>query len=105
MFFLQISYFVLMVTLGGVFSICTAFARDLVTLFVLTGLSTVCLGSFATLSFSLFVYTMGPIKSRPFTMLLHCIVGLGFLVGSLFVRPFLPQRENDEEGKSFQVFY
>ena len=41
--------------------------------------------------FSLVVYTMGPIRSRPFTMALHSVIGIGFLAGTFMVKPFLPQ--------------
>ena len=41
--------------------------------------------------FSLVVFTMGPIRSRPFTMALHSVIGIGFLAGTFLVKPFLPQ--------------
>ena len=45
------------------------------------------------------VYSMGPVSSRPFTMLVHCTVSAGFLMGSLIVRPFLPEKLDEAEAK------
>jgi len=52
------------------------------------------LGAFITADASLIVFLIGPEKSRPFTMLIHAVIGVGFLSTSLLVRPFLP---NDED--------
>ena len=43
--------------------------------------------------YSLVVYTMGPIRSRPFTMALHSLIGAGFLAGTFLVKPFLPEQD------------
>jgi len=59
----------------------------LILLVTLFGMS---LGCFDTADNSLMVYTMGPVKSRPFTQSLHACVGVGFVLGSLLVQPFLP---------------
>ena len=55
------------------------------------------IGSFDTASNSLVLYMLGPDRSPPFTQSLHAMVGLGFMMGSLIVRPFLPE-ENKETG-------
>ena len=55
------------------------------------------IGSFDTASNSLVLYMLGPDRSPPFTQSLHAMVGLGFMMGSLIVRPFLPE-ENHEAG-------
>lgn len=34
-------------------------------------------------------------------MMVHCLVGVGFLTGSLIVRPFLPTK-SDDDSKDFQ---
>ena len=34
---------------------------------------------------------MGPIKSRPFTFVRLSFVGVGFLAGTILVKPFLPE--------------
>ena len=56
-------------------------------------------GCFGAVNIALFVYTMGPVRSRPYTMAIHLLVGVGFLVGSFVVRPFLPGEEEGESGK------
>ena len=58
------------------------------------------IGGLDTASNSLVIYTLGPVRSPPFTASLHAMVGLGFMLGSLVVRPFLPEKEEggDTEG-------
>ena len=51
------------------------------------------IGGLDTASNSLVIYTLGPARSPPFTASLHAMVGLGFMLGSLVVRPFLPEQE------------
>ena len=53
-------------------------------------LQNVSLGAYITADTSLVVYTMGPIKSRPFTFALHSLIGAGFLAATFLVKPFLP---------------
>ena len=53
------------------------------------------LGCLDTASNSLVVWMLGPERSPPFTQSLHAMVALGFVLGSLIVRPFLPDREED----------
>ena len=43
---------------------------------------------------SMVVYTMGPIKSRPFTMAVHSVIGVGFLAATFLVKPFLPEEDS-----------
>ena len=40
---------------------------------------------------SLLVYMLGSFKARPFIMALHAFIGVGFLVATLLVKPFLPE--------------
>ncbi len=49
-------------------------------------LQNVALGAFITADTSLIVYTLGPIKSRPFTMALHSVIGkiLGWVGGGQY---------------------
>jgi hypothetical protein len=54
-------------------------------------LQNVALGAFITADGSLVIYTMGPIKSRPFTFALHSLIGMGFLAATFIVGPFLPE--------------
>ena len=51
------------------------------------------LGSFYTASNSLVIYMLGPGRSPPFTQSLHAMVALGFMLGSLVIRPFLPDNQ------------
>ena len=53
------------------------------------------LGCLDTASNSLVVWMLGPDRSPPFTQSLHAMVALGFVLGSLIVRPFLPHSEQD----------
>ena len=43
---------------------------------------------------SMVVYTMGPVRSRPFTMAVHSVIGIGFLAGTFLVKPFLPEEHS-----------
>ena len=43
---------------------------------------------------SMVVYTLGPIKSRPFTMAVHSVIGIGFLAATFLVKPFLPEENS-----------
>ena len=38
---------------------------------------------------------LGPERSAPYMQALNAFVGLGFMFGSLIVRPFLPEQEED----------
>ena len=58
-------------------------------------LAGVFLGCLDTASNSLVVWMLGPERSPPFTQSLHAMVAMGFVLGSLLVRPFLPDREQD----------
>ena len=55
------------------------------------------IGGLDTASNSLVIYTLGPARSPPFTASLHAMVGLGFMLGSLVVRPFLPEQEEGDD--------
>eukprot|EP00092_Neocalanus_flemingeri_P035684 GFUD01038850.1.p1 GENE.GFUD01038850.1~~GFUD01038850.1.p1 ORF type:complete len:455 (-),score=72.17 GFUD01038850.1:48-1412(-) len=65
------------------------------------------IGSLDTASNSLVLYMLGPDRSRPYTQSLHAFVGMGFVLGSLIVRPFLPETEdnssvcNQEKAQSY----
>ena len=52
---------------------------------------------FDTSDNSLMVYIFGPKKSRPFTVCVHTMVGVGFVVGSLLCNPFLPQQKTTKD--------
>ena len=57
------------------------------------------IGGLDTASNSLVIFTLGPARSPPFTASLHAMVGLGFMLGSLVVRPFLPEEEEGDTGR------
>ena len=69
------------------------FLNSFSTLVIARCLQNICLGAYITADTSLVVFTMGPIKSRPFTFALHSLVGIGFLAGTFLVKPFLPDDE------------
>ena len=52
---------------------------------------------FDTSDNSLMVYIFGPKKSRPFTVCVHTMVGVGFVVGSLLCNPFLPEQNTTKD--------
>jgi len=53
----------------------------------------ICQGLYVTADCITVVYTMGPVISRPFTQALHATIGVGFLLSTLLVQPFLPSLE------------
>ncbi len=77
--------------LNGLIMCLLPFTRSFELLVTLRALQFFALGAFITADASMLVYTMGPIKSRPFTNALHAAVGVGFLLGTFIVRPFLPE--------------
>ena len=86
LFFLWITSF-----LNGAFMCALPFVSSFGLLGFLRIMQFVSLGAYITVDASMLVYTMGPIKSRPFTNALHAAVGAGFLIGTFLVRPFLPE--------------
>ena len=54
------------------------------------------IGSLDNASNSLVLYMLGPARSPPFTQSLHAMVALGFVLGSLIVRPFLPDVQQQD---------
>jgi len=55
------------------------------------------IGSLDTASNSLVLFMLGPDRAQPFTQSLHAFVGMGFVLGSLLVRPFLPDVEDSSD--------
>jgi len=53
------------------------------------------IGCLDTASNSLVLYMLGPDRAPPYTQSLHAFVGMGFVLGSLIVRPFLPDVEDN----------
>lgn len=96
-FLLKLVYFSTVVIVGMCFVFLIPFARSLELFFAISFFSRFFLGGFAAVNFGHFVYTMGPIKSRPYTMAIHMLVGFGFLLGVQIVRPFLPGDEFNQD--------
>ena len=79
----------------GIFVMITPFVYSFPLLIAMVSVYGMGLGLFDTADNSLIVYMLGPNKSRPFTQSLHAFVGVGFIIGSFLVQPFLPS-ESDE---------
>ena len=77
----------------GIIMVGIPFLNSFAALVIARCLQNICLGAYITADTSLVVFTMGPIKSRPFTFALHSLVGIGFLAGTFLVKPFLPDDE------------
>lgn len=45
----------------------------------------------------IYVYTLGSEISRPYNMLFHCTVSIGFLLGPLAIGPYFPQSESKNQ--------
>ena len=81
-----------MMWLTGIIQITLPFIRSFELLVIARLVQNVVLGAYITADASLIVYTMGPTKSRPFTNALHAVIGVGFLLATFLVRPFLPEK-------------
>ena len=77
--------------LTGLLMVALPFVTSFSLLVLTRAMQYVALGAYITADASLIVYTMGPVKSRPFTNALHACVGAGFLIATFLVRPFLPE--------------
>ena len=54
-----------------------------------------CASAFHVGNSALTVFILGPERSPPFQHALNAFVGVGFMMGSLIVRPFLPEKSED----------
>jgi len=75
----------------GVFVLLTPWTTSFPSLLAVVTVFGMSLGMFDTADNSLMVHMFGPVKSRPFTQSVHAFVGVGFLLGSALVQPFLPE--------------
>ena len=82
---------------SGLLMVTLPFMTNFVLLVTARALQNVALGAFITADCSLIVYTMGPVRSRPFTMTVHSMISVGFLLGTVLVKPFLPEESGAEE--------
>ena len=80
----------------GIFLMITPFVYNFPLLISMVTIYGMALGLFDTADNSLIVYMLGPKKSRPFTQSLHAFVGVGFIIGSFLVQPFLPQEKDGD---------
>ena len=94
----KLTYLALAEVFTGIFIIITPFIYNFPLLIVMVTIYGLGLGLFDTADNSLIVYMLGPKESRPFTQSLHAFVGVGFILSSVLVQPFLPQ--NQEESKT-----
>jgi len=85
----------LCVLLAGAFIAVVPFVASFTVLLLTVLLSGIFQGSLSTASNSLVLFMLGPDRSPPFTQSLHAFVALGFVLGSLIVRPFLPAWEEE----------
>jgi len=86
----KLTFLFINICLSGIFVIVLPFTTDFGMLVTARLIQHFTLGAFITADASLIVYLLGPEKSPPFTMLLHAVIGAGFLVSTLMVQPFLP---------------
>lgn len=85
--------------LTGALMIVLPFADNFGLLVFARCVQNICLGAFITADTSLVVFTMGPIKSRPFTFALHSLIGVGFLAATFLVTPFLPEDDGKTDSR------
>ena len=81
----------------GIFVMITPFVYNFPLLIAMVSIYGMGLGLFDTADNSLIVYMLGPNKSRPFTQSLHAFVGVGFIIGSFLVQPFLPSESGENK--------
>jgi len=80
----------------GAFVFLTPWASSFPVLLAFVTVFGMSLGLFDTADNSLMVYIFGPVKSRPFTQSVHAFVGVGFVLGSVLVQPFLPKSNSGD---------
>ena len=76
-------YFAACIVVVGILFGLLPFATNIYLFFIDQFLAGLFFGLFNAVNIAHFVYTMGPIVSRPFTMAIHLLVGIGFFAGSL----------------------
>lgn len=91
------SFLCVTMMINGLMMIVLPFLRNFGLLITCRCLQNLALGAFITADCSMVVYTLGPIKSRPFTMAVHSVIGIGFLAATFLVKPFLPEEKSQSE--------
>merc|ERR1719422_564742 len=90
---MKLAFLGLSVLLVGVFMGLVPWTSSFYVLLLTIMIVGVFLGSFYTASNCLVLYMLGPSRSPPYTQSLHAMVALGFMLGSLVIRPFLPDNQ------------
>ena len=80
----------------GIFVLLTPWTASFPVLMLMVTIYGMGLGFFDTADNSLMIYMLGPKNSRPLTQSLHAFVGVGFIIGSFLVQPFLPDNNNSD---------
>ena len=93
----KLTYLAFAEIVTGIFIIITPFIYNFPLLIVMVTIYGMGLGLFDTADNSLIVYMLGPKESRPFTQSLHAFVGVGFILSSVLVQPFLPQNPDEDQ--------
>ncbi|TRY63094.1 hypothetical protein TCAL_00469 [Tigriopus californicus] len=101
---MKLAFLWITLSLNGVGMLILPFITNFGLLVTVRGLQYGLLGAYITADSSMLVYTMGPIKSRPFTNALHACVGIGFLAATFLVRPFLPSEASALKNKDQVCF-
>jgi len=87
------------ILITGAFMLLLPFTSSFILLVFARLVQNIALGAFVTADASLIIHLLGPIKSRPFTMALHALIGAGFFVATWLVRPFLPDEDEVNKAK------
>lgn len=87
----KLTFLWLSIFMNGLLMCLLPFQSSFAVLVILRLVQNFALGSYITADAAMYVYTMGPIRSRPFTNALHAAVGVGFFLSSWVTRPFLPE--------------
>ena len=74
----QLVYFSSVLLIAGACTLLQPFSPSLLTLTGLRFAAYFSAGFFGAVNIALFVYTMGPVRSRPYTMMIHLLVGVGW---------------------------
>ena len=83
--FVKLSFLWITMSLNGILMLVLPFLSSFGLLVTVRAIQNIALGGYITADQSLLVYTMGPIKSRPFTNALHACVGIGFVAATFLV--------------------
>lgn len=87
------------ICVNGVIMCVVPFLRNFGLLVFVRAVQNIALGGFITADCAMLVFTMGPVRSRPFTNALHAFVGVGFFISSFVVKPFLPEDDKAVEDR------